>query len=270
VIGHKQSGTVQIFLLISFFGAICLIIGSIIILGSPEAWKCQAQIALLSIGFDLFYLPFFTRIVRIFILKRSAWVGRETVIKNYWLYLIIGIVVVFEIGYLCLWFALSPLYIQSIFVSNTTAVVTYYLDCAYQNNTAGNTFLLISVFFKTMLSFVCLVFSDIVSTIGYKMKTWNKERKEKFKAITNASEIKVTVVLTFIILDILAFCLLVIATTVITKFIAISLTIYGFVISCTVTIIKGLFFKKKYYGITTSETRSTVGTSEDKDKGSNE
>ena len=69
---EKAIGNHSDFLVISFIGAICPIIGSIITLGTPEVWKCQAQIAFTSFGFDLFYVPFFVRILRIFILKRLA------------------------------------------------------------------------------------------------------------------------------------------------------------------------------------------------------
>jgi basic membrane lipoprotein Med (substrate-binding protein (PBP1-ABC) superfamily) len=236
------------FLIISFFGAIILVIGSIIIFGTPLVWKCQAQLALISLGFDLFYLPFFTRILRVLIIKTFA-VGREIVIKNHVLHLITGFVVIFEIGYLVIWFSISPLEITKILISNTTQAESYYLDCGYQdnNNTIGTTFLLISVFFKTFLSLACWIISDFVSSIGDKIAGWDKERKKRFKNVTNASELKITVVLTFIILNILAMCLLAIATNVITKFVAISITIYVFVISCTITIIITLF-KPLVYG----------------------
>lgn len=236
----------QGFLLMSCIGAVVLVIGSIIIYGTPESWKCQAQIALLSFGFDLFYLPFFVIILRLFIIKNlPISLGTEVMIKTYLLYIAIAVFLCFEGAYIGAWFSTSPFDIKYIVKTNTTEEETYYVDCGHLNTLTGNTFLIVSVFFKMILAFSCWVVSSKVSEIGNNMSAWSDEKKKRFKRMSNVSELNLTIVLTFIILNILSMCLLVIETNVITKFIAISITIYVFVISCTIKIIYRLFNPQK-------------------------
>lgn len=229
------------FLLTSFFGAIVLVIASIVSIGIPSVWRCQSQIALISIGFNLFFLPFFVRTVRIFAIKLGAKRQKEIIIPSKAMHGFVWFMVLVEIAYLIGWFYTAPLELGRIAITNTSTEETFYLDCVHSDPVVGNKFLLVSVFEKFIFSFVCLLLSDKILLFGVGMSSWTKEKKEKYAELTNASEIKAIVVATFVLLDIVSICFVVLSINVISKFIALSVVVYVFTILCPINITITLF-----------------------------
>jgi len=217
---------------------------------------CYTQMVFILLGFDLFYLPFFVKALRLYILF-SVRCDKQISIRDRLLYCSIAVFILLDSVILIAWFLSYPISVQKIPFDSNSDYNYYYLSCLFNHG-----FLLGVLIYKTVLCAVVWIVSDMSSQIVFKVK-FDKERKKRFRKVNDAVDIKFGITFTLVVLVLVLIVLLIVETNPINTFIGLNFTIwFATVIPLGLIMLyvyKDLLYNEKQNKITTA-TVSTTGS----------
>jgi hypothetical protein len=209
-----------VFLHIQNFGCIILLLSVFVIIGYPTSTTCYLQLIFLLIGFDLFYLPFLVKALRLYIIFTFD-LTKKIKLPDWFLLGIISCFLFIDCFILIAWFIQYPITIKSALFLTDSNNIYYYLSC---NLSEG--YLIGIMIYKVILCAVVWIITDLASQIVFKVSQLSKERRRKIRKMNDAIDMKFGITFTFILLTIILMILLVIQTNPINTFIGISITVY--------------------------------------------
>jgi len=209
-----------VFLVCQNLGAIILLSSNYFTIGNPWEPYCYTQIVFLLFGFDLFYMPFLAKALRLYILFTVSF-DKQVAIRDRLLYASIIVFIAIDSIICMAWFLSTPVSIYQSQYDSDGLITSYYISCGF---TKG--FLLGVLIYKTILCAIVWIVSDRSSQIVFKVK-FDKERKRRFRKVNDAIDIKFGITFTLIVLVLILIVLLIVADTNPTNtFIALNITIW--------------------------------------------
>jgi len=248
-----------VFLVCQNLGGIILLSSNYFTIGYPNTTYCYTQIVFLLLGFDLFYMPFFAKSLRFYILFTVS-IDKQVAMSDRLLYASIILFIVIDSIILMAWFLSTSVSIYRDQYDSDGLNNSYYLSCDF---TKG--FLLGVLIYKTILCGLVWIVSDLSSQILFKVKL-EKERKRSFRKVNDAIDIKFGITFTLVVLDLVLIVLLIVADTNPTNtFIALNFTIW---IATGVPLGLIMFYVYKDLRDETASTRGVKPSSVQKEAGS--
>jgi len=207
-----------LFLVTKHFGCLVLLLSVFVSIGLPSATTCYLQLIFLILGFDLFYIPFLVKAIRLYALYKMDYT-RLVRIEDWHLYSIVVGFLFIDCFIMIAWFVVYPINTIQTYFDTDIANNYYYFGCD-----ADKGFLIAILVYKTIICAITWIISDLSSQIGLRLP--DKRRRQALKKINDASEIKFGISFTLILLVIVLMVLLVVTATPVTTFIAIAITVY--------------------------------------------
>jgi len=208
-----------VFLVCQNVGAIILLSSNYFSIGFPTTTYCIAQMVFILIGFDLFYIPFFVKSLRLYILFTVS-LDQQISIRDYFLYACIAIFIFLDSIILVAWFISFPITVDRKFFLTDDSYNYYYVSCTFNNG-----FLLGVLIYKTVLCALVWIISDLSAQIVFKLKM-DKKRKRWFRRVNDAVDIKFGITFTLVVLVIVLIVLLMVNTNPKNTFYALCITIW--------------------------------------------
>jgi len=209
-----------IFLHIQNFGCLVLLLSIFVTIGYPSSITCYLQLIFLLIGFDLFYLPFLVKALRLYIIFNVD-LTKKLKLPDWNLLAIIAFFIFVDCFILIAWFVVYPVPTKSVFFLTDVNSNYFYLSCNFNEG-----FLIGIMIYKVILCAIVWIITDLASQIVFKVSQLSKERRRKIRKINDAIDMKFGITFTFILLTIILMILLVIQTNPLNTFIGISITVY--------------------------------------------
>jgi len=209
-----------VFLYIQNIGCIILLLCIFVTIGTPTSTTCYLQLIFLLIGFDLFYLPFLAKALRLYIIFNFD-LTRKIKLPDWNLLAIVAVFIFIDCALLIAWFVVYPINTKSAYFGTDTNNLYYYLSCDLNEG-----FLIGLMIYKVILCAIVWIITDLASQVVFQVSQLSKERRRKIRKLNDAVDMKFGITFTFILLTIILMILLVIQTNPINTFIGISITVY--------------------------------------------